>query len=67
MQLCIPFLDHPAEYMTTKEKEDWVAVCHDFWRNFSNEKLSQYIANISLHEKNIKRRKRKGNPLDALV
>jgi hypothetical protein len=66
MQQSVPNLDHPAGSMTTKEIEDWVAVCHVYLRNFNFEKLPQYIANICLHDKHIKRRKRKGT-LDGLV
>jgi hypothetical protein len=65
VQQNVPNLDHPAGYMTTKEKEDWVAVCHDYLRNFNFEKLPQYMANIRLQNKHIKRRKRKGCALDG--
>jgi hypothetical protein len=67
VQRSIPNLEHPAGYMTTKEKEDWVAVRHDYLRTFNLEKLPQYMANIRLRDSHIKRRKRKGCALDGLV
>jgi hypothetical protein len=67
VQQCVPHLPHPAEYMTIKEKEDWVAVRHDAHREFNREKLPKYIDNIRLRDKNIKRRKRKVRDNDDLV
>jgi hypothetical protein len=66
VQRCLQHLPHPAGYMTTKEKEDWVAVRHDRLRNFNHEKLPQYMAGIRLRDRHIKRRKRKGGALDDL-